>query len=254
MKFISFNIRYVNDIDGHNCWQNRRDLIVQFIQSQKPIAFGVQEAWDEQMVYLDQNLPEYHWVGVGREDGKRQGEYCGIFYDPNRLKLLESQTRWLSETPEIPGSVSWDSCLCRIMSQALFQQIATGKKFLFMDTHFDHEGHVARQESAKRINQWVKVFKDMPVIVCGDFNCEPDSPEYHELAAGTIVQDARTIAEETFGSNTTFHGFHDEFDIQIDYFFVNQHVHVLQHATYAVEPADGVYLSDHHPIGVEVTI
>ena len=111
---------------------------------------GVQEALNEQMNDLSILLPNHRSVGVGRNDGATKGEYCGIFYNFNRLKVLQRNTIWLSETPAEPSS-GWDASLNRIVTWAKFQDIYTGQIFFHFNTHFDHRGKIARQKSAELI-------------------------------------------------------------------------------------------------------
>ena len=116
LNVMTFNIRYSTLNDGVNAWIYRKDNAASQILFHETHILGVQEALHEQILDLTQRLPHYKYVGVGRDDGKTKGEYSAIFYDTTRLKVLESQTFWLSETPSVAGSKSWDAAITRIVT------------------------------------------------------------------------------------------------------------------------------------------
>ena len=176
ISVMSYNIKYANENDGINSWSNRKEFITNQMKFYEPDIFGVQEAVHEQMIHFKENLSGYDFVGVGREDGKQKGEYSAIFYKTGDFKVLEADTFWLSQTPDMV-STGWDAALPRICTYALMKEKKSGKKFWFFNTHFDHIGVAARQESAKLIfDKITEINSDtLPVILTGDFNLEPDS-------------------------------------------------------------------------------
>ena len=176
LTVISYNIRYDNPNDGENQWKYRKERVANYIKEIRPDIIGMQEVLDPQLVFLDVSLTEFSFVGVGREDGKTKGEYSPILYNSNSLSLLQTDTFWLSETPTVI-SVGWDAALERICTYAQFEHKETGQKFWVFNTHFDHIGELARIQSAKLINQKVKMLNmnNSPVVITGDFNLTPDT-------------------------------------------------------------------------------
>jgi endonuclease/exonuclease/phosphatase family metal-dependent hydrolase len=148
LNVMTFNIRLNIKSDSLNAWPYRKDNAASQIRFHNVHILGVQEALHEQMMDLSQSLSQYKYVGVGRDDGIIKGEYSAIFYDTAKLILLGSSTFWLSLTPEIPGSKSWDAAITRIVTWAKFTHVRSKKTFFVFNTHFDHIGKEARRESA----------------------------------------------------------------------------------------------------------
>ena len=137
LSVISYNIRNGEAKDGTNSWQYRYPASAMMIMDQMPDIFGVQEAYDYQVRYLDEFCDGYKCVGVGREDGKSKGEHMSIFYNTKTVKLLKWGTYWLSETPDKP-SKGWDAACKRTATWALLKDKKNGKKFYYVNTHLDH--------------------------------------------------------------------------------------------------------------------
>ncbi|MFN2440613.1 MAG: endonuclease, partial [Chitinophagaceae bacterium] len=129
LQVMTFNIRLNIAIDSLNAWPYRKDKVASQILFHDVHLLGVQEALHDQMVDLKARLPKFKYVGGARDDGKEKGEYSAIFYDTTRLQALQSQTFWLSVTPEVPGSKSWDAAITRIVTWAKFKDHKTGKIF-----------------------------------------------------------------------------------------------------------------------------
>ena len=128
IKVISYNIRLGVAKDGTNSWEYRYPASAMMINDQKPDIFGLQEAYDFQVKYLEEYCEDYKSVGVGREDGKHEGEHMSIFYNKKTTKLLKWGTFWLSETPDKP-SMGWDAACFRTATWALLKDKASGKKY-----------------------------------------------------------------------------------------------------------------------------
>jgi len=148
INVMTFNIRYNNPNDGINQWENRKDNVCGIIKKYHADIVGVQEALFDQVTYIDDQFPKFEFIGVGRDDGKKSGEFSAIFYDSSRFKKINSDNFWLSETPEIPGSLGWDAACVRIVTWGQFRDLKTGKSLFVFNTHFDHLGKKARIESA----------------------------------------------------------------------------------------------------------
>jgi len=254
LNVMTFNIRYNTRNDSLNAWPYRKDNAASQIRFHKVHILGVQEALYEQMMDLGQSLSQYKYVGVGRDDGKTKGEYSAILYDSTRLRLLGSSTFWLSLTPEIAGSKSWDAAITRIVTWAKFKDAASKKTFFVFNTHFDHLGKEARRESAKLLKQKVKdIVGNNPVIIMGDFNSKPsDDPIKILIDANDPDKfvDTKAISiTPHYGPQGTFNAFTPkETDNEpIDFIFLKGKWKVLQHATLS-QTWGGRFSSDHFPV------
>lgn len=221
INIMSYNIRYDNDWDLENSWRLRKSDIVQVIQKQDANLIGIQEGLSQQIAYLDSCLFKYSYIGVGRENGKNQGEYCAIFYDSTLFQVLEQNTFWLSETPN-QVSVGWDAALERICTYGIFMHKSSRQKMLVLNTHFDHVGGKARKKAAKLILQKIEELnkENDPVILMGDFNALADEKPIKIIK--TQLRDALEISQEPYlGVLGTFNDFgKQKEEKRIDYFFV----------------------------------
>jgi len=217
----------------------------------QPAAVGMQELLPFQREAFLAACPGYDAVGRGREaDGS--GEQSAILFLRARLELLETGNFWLSETPEIAGSKSWDSSLPRMCTWARFRDRATGKVLFVFNTHLDHRGELARQRGARLIMERIETREsEGPVVLTGDLNAVPDSPPLLELAPLTDAWRAAHPGEPDIG---TFHGFHGGTDgPRIDYILVTPDVKVIG-AKVLAEGRDGRYPSDHHPVNALLSL
>jgi endonuclease/exonuclease/phosphatase family metal-dependent hydrolase len=252
LTIMSYNIRYDNPDDGINAWPNRKDHVAEMMTDvYSADIIGVQEALKHQLDDLQAKMPGYSWVGVGRDDGKDQGEFSPIFYNTDRFDLIATNTFWLSETPDRPGSRSWDAAITRIATWAKLSDRESGQEFYVINTHFDHRGEVARKESARLITEFVEgLDEDIPVLLTGDFNVTEESEAYAVLADSPILNDARYLSEEGHeGPTATFNDWEtlQPEESRIDYIFVNSHVSVLSHKI-ADDRYEGRFPSDHLPV------
>jgi len=254
LNVMTFNIRYNTKNDSLNAWPYRKDNAASQIKFHNVHILGVQEALHEQVMDLNQSLSQYKYVGVGRDDGKTKGEYSAIFYDTTRLKLLGSSTFWLSLTPGIPGSKSWDAAITRIFTWAKFTDVRSKKTFFVFNTHFDHIGQEARRESAKLIKQKVKdIAGTTPVIITGDFNAHPSDEPIKILVdendKDKLIDTKAVSVTPHYGPQGTFNGFGSkERDSEpIDFIFIKGKWKVLQHATLS-QTWGGRFSSDHFPV------
>ena len=256
LRVMSFNIRYDNPGDGEHAWPHRMDRVASVVRFHAPDAVGMQEALRHQIDSLAARLPGYAWVGVGRDDGADGGEFSPVFYRTDRLELVTHGTFWLSPTPETPGSVGWDAALPRVATWARFRDRTTGGTFLFLNTHFDHRGREAREQSALLVADRLFAIADgAPVIAVGDFNAPPDTPVYATLTER--LADARAAAEiPPHGPESTFFGFTvepDETGPRLDYVFTGPGVRVRRFAT-LTDQWLGRYPSDHLPVFAEIDL
>ena len=254
LNVMTFNIRLNTASDSLNAWPYRKDNVASQILFHEAHIVGVQEALHNQMVDLHDRLKGYKYVGVGRDDGKEKGEYSAIFYDTTRLQVLKSETFWLSQTPEVPGSKSWDAAITRVVTWAQMKDRKTGKTFFAFNTHFDHMGKVARAESARLLLQKIKTIAGKsPVVVTGDFNAVPsDEPimvVVDKSNADRLIDSKEVSATPHYGPTGTFTGFKakETTNDPIDYIFIKNGFKVLKHATLS-QSWEGRFSSDHYPV------
>jgi endonuclease/exonuclease/phosphatase family metal-dependent hydrolase len=254
MNVMSFNIRYNNPQDSLNAWPLRKDKVVSQVLFHQTHILAVQEALHDQVVDLEKELKKYRYTGSGRDDGKTKGEYAAIFFDTTMLDLLQSSQFWLSLTPGIPASKSWDAAITRIVTWAKFRYKISGKAFFVFNTHFDHRGNMARKESAVLLKQKVKgIAGDIPSVITGDFNSKPfEDPILLLTSPGDKERftDSKEISQTPhYGPTGTFNAFQSkETDAwPIDYIFLKGDWIVRQHATLS-QTWEGRFSSDHFPV------
>jgi len=263
IRLMTFNIRLDVASDSLNAWPYRKDKVAGMILFHRADLIGVQEALPGQVDELARRLPDFDWYGLGRDDGKKAGEFMAVFYRKERFSPLEKSTFWLSETPDQPG-LGWDAACNRTVTQIHFTDKLTQKEFYLFNTHFDHMGETARLESARLLRREVnQITNEMPVIVCGDFNATPETGIYKILTADQGPETVRLFDSE-FISLLPHHGPHGTFtgfDLgclnkpipQIDFIFVNEKIKVLSHGTLS-DNIDGFFPSDHFPVLAELQI
>lgn len=262
-KVMTFNIRNKNGDEGQNSWENRKSLVSSLINYYSPDLLGVQEAFKSQVDYLDAELEDYGWIGVGREDGKEKDEYSAIFYNKSRFKFIDKEHFWLSETPNEPG-LGWDADCIRICTAGLFKDVLNGKKLWYFNTHLDHVGKNAMINGAKLLNSRA-MSAGLPTIVTGDFNQIEDTDTYREMTSGNF-SDTKYLSEYPhYGNGYTYHDWkgidaaidYKDVDITkapIDYIFVTENdFKVYRHAT-ITDMINGQYPSDHFPLITEIAM
>ncbi|WP_242918501.1 endonuclease/exonuclease/phosphatase family protein [Pontibacter liquoris] len=251
----SYNIRFDNQSDTGNLWVNRAPAITALIRYHDFDVFGTQEGLKNQLDDLSKTLPGYERYGKGRDDGKEKGEHAAIFFKKDRFKLLNKGDFWLSETPDKP-SLGWDATCCnRITSWVYLQDLNTKKKFYFFNTHFDHQGVQARNESSKLILHRIKeIAGKEPVILTGDLNGDHESNWYQALANSGLLQDTYKLTAKPYALNGSFNGFDPAFHEKgiIDHVFVTQGFGVNKWGL-LTDTYFGKFPSDHFPVLVELS-
>ena len=253
LKVMTYNIRLSLESDNENSWENRKKEALQLMDYYHPDLFGVQEAVPQQMSDIKSGLRNYDFVGVGRDDGKNKGEYSALFYDKEKLQVLESGTFWLSETPDIP-SKGWDAAYNRVCTYALLKTKKGGKKFWAFNVHFDHVGNVARVNSAQLILEKIKTLnsENLPIILMGDFNLTEDT-EPIKIISQSLRNTYHHSIKKPYGPTGTFTAF-DTTKIpteRIDYIFVKDFV-TKDFRTINDRRENLKYPSDHFPILVNL--
>ena len=258
LSVISFNIRVPAMDDLLNHWELRKSATPAMIKDYCPDIFGVQEALLDQLEYVGDNLPNYSYVGVGREDGKEiseiinskeSGEIMAIFYNTSKIKLLEWGTYWLSETPD-EASKGWDAACKRTMTWARMEMKDSGKEFFYVNTHLDHQSSQARKKGLELILDKIaaKNTDNLPVVLTGDFNITPDNSAVLGVLDNAKMLDARTTAEET-DDLATFNNWGDTTKEKvIDYIYYRGFSSCPEYETIVKQYANIQYISDHYPI------
>ena len=244
LKVMSYNIRLGSAQDGTNSWALRYTATGKMLEDQKPDVFGVQEALEYQVRYIEE-MCGYESVGVGRENGKKEGEHMSIFWNKKTVSMLKWGTFWLSDTPEKP-SKGWDAECFRTATWALMKDKKTGKKFYFVNTHLDHKGTEAQKNGLKLIvDRIAEINPDgLPMVLTGDFNIEPKNPALNDLDAR--MQSARNIAEKT-DDHATYNGW-GKSSTMIDYIYVSGFSSCPEYQTVTKRYEDRKFISDHYPI------
>ena len=252
LRVMSFNVRLPTDDDGANRWEARRELAADTIAAADPDLIGTQELHKAQGDWLVARLPRYAWFGRDRRGG-HDDEHMGVFYRSDRLRVVDSGDFWLSDTPDVPGSVSWGHPFPRMATWALFERIADGRRFYLFNTHLPYrdEDDAARERGARLLAGRIAALPaDVPVVVTGDFNAVPDSPAHAALTER--LHDAWTTTASRSGPDATFHAFSGKADRRIDWILVRG-FEVREASTLeACEGNDGRCPSDHFPVLAEL--
>lgn len=255
---MTFNLRIHTPIDGSNAWPYRKNQAAELIRQTTPLAIGTQEGKYEMLRDLDAELPQYSRIGEGRagfESGNpAMDECCAIYFRHELIVPVKHGQFWLSETPEIAESVSWDSSLPRFCTWACFQwRDRPDLRFYLFNTHFDHLGQQAREESAKLLLEQITKFKEeqnWPVVLTGDFNSLPDNPAITTLERS--LSNAYSVLSEPVGR--TFHDYEGGLEGEpIDYLFVSSDVDIESVSIHR-DHQDGAYPSDHYPVSATLRL
>ncbi|KPK82775.1 MAG: hypothetical protein AMS27_14030 [Bacteroides sp. SM23_62_1] len=247
LKIMTYNIRYASDQPGLHSWNNRREGILESF-SGIDIA-GLQEVLPVQMEYLNSNLPDWGVIFRSREKDPDKGEGVPLLYRKDKFLLLGSGIFWLSDTPETPGSNTWDAACNRIATWGLFTDKSNNQEFFVCNTHLDHVSQYAREKSIQLILSHIRnLAADRPIILMGDFNIEEDNVVYQMIVQNELRDTYRDLHQERDSTDLTFHGWRDETGLtRIDYIFVSHHFGTGDSEVIR-KKINGEYPSDHLPV------
>ena len=281
VRVMTYNVRYsAGDAKSpDNNWTGRREDFANLVESVSPDVAGFQEVLPDQRKWLEERFPDYAFVGDGRNADRVHGEASPIAFRKARFETLKCGTFWLSETPDVPGSKSWNAAFPRICSYAVLKDRTTGKTFAFANTHTDHRSEEAREKGMLLVIERMKEFSDdAPVVFVGDHNClEYEAPS---VAVSKMLKDAMYLSETTpEGSWRTFNFWsykEKELSIEeaickpvrersepgdksdqkrIDYIYVSPGTRVLAYRTIPeTRPGTKLYPSDHFPSVADIVI
>lgn len=249
---MSFNIRYGLADDGDHHWQRRKTLALARIQAFAPDLLGLQECRDdEQAAFVRHSLADYQFHGVPRDGGDDTGlEMAPLLFRRDRFELLRDGHFWLSDTPAVAGSRSWDTAFARTASWVALRERASGRELVFVNTHFDYE-LAAVNGAAQLLHDWLAgLDRTLPIIATGDFNAEKASDAYRLLTARSRLADAYRAAHPDAGGGDeiTYHGYGRAEDAgALDWILVSEHFRVSD-ATIDRSREAGRFPSDHYPV------
>lgn len=256
VRVMSFNIRYGTARDGINHWDQRKTFVVETIRAFNPDLLGTQETLGFQRDFLAAELKDYDVLGVGRDDGDNRGEMMSLYFRRERFEKLDGGHFWLSETPAVVGSRSWDAALPRMVTWVKLKdrRRPDAPPVCCFNTHFDHQGATARRESsAVLLEQISRLAADASVVVTGDFNAAEGSPPYQVLFPGTpasrLVDSFRTANPDRREDEGTFTGFNaaSVTGARIDWIGVSRDWQIRS-ARIDRTARDGRTPSDHFPV------
>lgn len=252
---MSYNLRNNSDVPP-NSWKERKELILELLERESPDIIGTQELLHDQVQDMEDLLPEYDWIGLGR-DGGSYGEYMAIFFKKSRLKVLEYNHIWLSDTPNIIGSSTWGNDCTRMATWIRFLDMESKKQFYHLNTHLDHMSENARVRGAELIiNKSADFHSALPIIITGDFNTAAKS-ETHQvfLTKGNFIDTWDTATERINEKLGTFNNFNDPSGgkTRIDWILYRGDVKagMIQIIN---DQTNGRFPSDHFPIMTDIQI
>jgi len=260
---ITFNIRYGTADDGPNAWPHRRAAVLEFIDESGADFIGLQEVLAFQLEEIHRSTSDSH-ASIARSRGSRDGdgEATPLLYRRDRWRLDDDNhgTFWLSKTPEVPGSMSWETSLPRIVTWGRFIERDTDRAIWVFNTHFDHRSQAARLEGARLLARTIGelVSDDAPVIVLGDLNAGEESAPLKALRTGAgehpvELVDSWRVRHPNDDRCCTINGWGTGVrGRKIDYVLVPRGSKIVS-ATIHRTRVDGRPISDHWPVSTTVT-
>lgn len=249
---MSFNLRYDKPDPDEQAWAVRKDAVAAVITHYAPDLLGTQEGKAHQLLDLHRLLPNYQSVGSDRT-GTGTGEHCAIFYRTAKLKCLETHNFFLSDTPEIPGSISadWGNLTPRMVTWVVFAVGDEPQTLTVFNTHLDYKSAIARERSVQLIRDRLSCLKleTSYLLLTGDFNAEPSSSPRealtHPLPNGVNLQDA--LAGVSLEQQMSFHDFTGKAFVAVDTIYYDSRLQ-KQQVKLETEKCLGIWPSDHFPI------
>lgn len=250
IKVMSYNIRNSESKDGTNSWMYRYISTAEMFKDQQADIWGIQEAKEEQLYFIEQNFRDYKYVGGGSEDGKKKGEYTAIYWNKKTLSMLDWDMFWLSETPDTP-SKGWDGEKNCTATWALMKDKKSGNRFYFVNIDIDEKGTEARRNSICLImDRIASINKDsLPVVLVGGFDMKPYDALLSEVEEN--MSNARKTAEKTDNTGT-YNNWGKNSDI-LDHVFYSGFSACPEYQTVTKKYAEHKFVSDHYPMMVRLS-
>jgi endonuclease/exonuclease/phosphatase family metal-dependent hydrolase len=249
LRVMTFNLRFAST-NPPNAWPERRPVMKTCLEQSAPDLIGTQEGLYQQINDLAADLPQYQWIGTGRDGGSR-GEFMAIFYRPDRFEPLEFDHFWLSDTPNVIGSTSWGNRNRRMVTWVRFLDRRTARQFYFFNTHLDHEIQPAREKASVLIRERVeRLTQALPILLVGDFNAAAGANKaYDILTEGGFFEDTWLNAKQPRNEKiATFHNYRGPREgSRIDWILARGAI-VVESSEIVTCSENGQYPSDHFPV------
>jgi endonuclease/exonuclease/phosphatase family metal-dependent hydrolase len=203
VRVLTWNIQYGSDQGADpNGWPERKVLLRKALEDERPEVLCVQEALAGQLEFLDSVLPKHSREGVGRDDGRKAGEHCAIYWDGRRFERLDGGTFWLSETPDKPGP-AWGEQYNRICTWVRLKDKASGRTLRVFNLHLPLVDE-AREKAAKLAAGRIKdAGGEDALIAAGDLNSGPESPAWTALEGAGLANAEKSAGRKP--GTATFH-------------------------------------------------
>ena len=253
LRIMSFNLRYRDD-KGQSV-KKRSEVVSAIIKQYAPDSFGTQEATGKWLDILGDTLGDkYAFVATARDTKGYDAERNAVFYLKDKYNLIDKGTIWLSETPDVPYSKSFDSNCHRIATWAVLENKETGEKYTHLNTHLDHILESTRVAQARVLISKLNELQAQGKVICtGDFNADFTSDVYSEMMK--ITDDAKEIAQSS-DCGITYHEYGkvspDEYQGAIDHIFVPKQSKVSAYKVIR-NTFNGIYASDHYPVVADIS-
>ncbi|EEU35248.1 uncharacterized protein NECHADRAFT_54591 [Fusarium vanettenii 77-13-4] len=272
LRLMTYNIRYQVEPsraeDGEELWPLRRphmaaQLNYELAGRPDSLVCMQEVTYPQALDLMDDFGEDWALIGGGRRDGAKKGELSPIFYRRSIWNLEQTKTYWLSRTPDKAGSKGWDAELPRVVTVGRFRHLHTGARVVYMCTHFDWKGKKSQGHSAAMIidlaDRWSSHKREsLPVFVAGDLNATPDSPAYNLLATQLYDLKYQVPSSKRFGHQKTYTGFSvdESDDMDLDHMFVRDPMDISfkSFAVLNTRYDDGIFISDHRPVVVDMEI
>ena len=234
-------------------WSVRGPLVATRVSALEPAVLGAQEGSRIMLDDLVSRLPaRYRWVGEGR-GGHGHDEHGAVVYDTSVLTLLDLRHRWLSSTPEVPGSHGSDADLPRMLTAARFHHRESGAAFTVVSTHLDHLGAQAPVDGAAQV---AAAAANGPTVVLGDFNDPAGDSEAYRILTRSGLVDTLAPRDRPSRRLRTFTGFDPDGEgegEQIDWVLVTPDITVAD-AWVVAGPTDEASPSDHRAVVADLVV
>lgn len=260
-RVATFNVRYGTADDGPNCWSSRREILLRAVRSLAPDILSTQEALPFQLDEVDTANPSmgrfgvgrYHGVDVPRPHETYSGEHCAVYYRWAKFELLESRTEWLSDTPDVPGSLGWGAELARVVTIGRLRSLHGARDLVILNTHFHWGREIVRRSTDHLLRLLSHVSADQSVVVTGDFNLPPTSLEHRRLLSLALVGGRHLLDPLANHSGGSCHDFDGKPKQRIDWVLFSDDIKPAG-AEVVTYNEQGSYPSDHFPVVVDVDL
>lgn len=206
LRTASANIRFDNPADGDHDWSGRRNILANLLNDFAPHVIGTQEGREPQLRDLEGLLLNHKLVDLNRGWIDERMYPC-IFINPAQVNVVDSGDIWLSETPYVAGSKSFESAFPRLCTWIKATHIESKTNFFYVNVHLDHILSSTRASQIQvLINETAKINTEKyPMIITGDFNESPFEEVREKINSQTSLYDP--WIEKSLKEETSFHKF-----------------------------------------------